>query len=257
MKRRDFKPLSADTFRSLGNQSHRSAMDWFSSWLVLAACALSMGAREQEYLDEAKRWNQDQLATMSQLLGQYIESAERDPYLDILGPIYMDLTISKAGNGEFYTPPELCKLIARMNLRDLPEHRPITFLEPSVGSGGMVLAAVDAMVFEHGLSPFDLRATCVDVSRRACDMTYIQLAAHAIPAVVIHGNSLSLEQWGAWATPWWHSRYRCAALIDKIGSGVAIHSEPESKPEPVPTIQTVAQATATGQFVFDLSEVAS
>ncbi len=32
-------------------------------------------------------------------------------------------------------------------------------------------------------------------------MTYIQCALYGIPAVVIHGNSLSLEEWSHWYTP--------------------------------------------------------
>lgn len=32
-------------------------------------------------------------------------------------------------------------------------------------------------------------------------MTYLQLSLLHIPAVVVHGNALSLEEWGHWYTP--------------------------------------------------------
>ena len=32
-------------------------------------------------------------------------------------------------------------------------------------------------------------------------MCYLQLALYGIPAVVVHGNSLTLEEWSRWYTP--------------------------------------------------------
>lgn len=32
-------------------------------------------------------------------------------------------------------------------------------------------------------------------------MTYLQLSLLHIPAIVVHGNALSLEEWGHWYTP--------------------------------------------------------
>jgi hypothetical protein len=36
---------------------------------------------------------------------------------------------------------------------------------------------------------------------RAVHMAYIQLSLLHVPAVVVHGNTLSLEEWGYWYTP--------------------------------------------------------
>ncbi len=33
-------------------------------------------------------------------------------------------------------------------------------------------------------------------------MTYIQLSLYGIPAVVIHGNTLTQEAWSEWFTPY-------------------------------------------------------
>ena len=52
-------------------------------------------------------------------------------------------------------------------------------------------------------------------------MCYIQLSLYGIPAVVVHGNSLTNEEWSSWQTPvyiidgWrWKSR-RCARVQEK------------------------------------------
>ena len=61
-----------------------------------------------------------------------------------------------------------------------------------------------------------LHVTAVDVDAKCVHMTYLQLALLHIPAVVVHGNSLSLEEYGRWHTPahimnGWNYRLRRAA----------------------------------------------
>jgi hypothetical protein len=48
-------------------------------------------------------------------------------------------------------------------------------------------------------------------------MSYVQLSLLGIPGIVIHGNSLSLEEWSHWVTPahvfgGWDCRLRKGAL---------------------------------------------
>lgn len=186
--------------------SHRDT-DVFRSFCTMAACAVSAGTREDEYLAEARRWQPEELQRMAELFGLLTEGMELTPFTDLLGPVFMEIGQGKgqAWSGEFYTPFEISRLMARMTLGDpaLIERWPITLLEPACGSGGMVLAAVEHIV-QAGRSPLDLRATCVDTSRTACDMCLINLTLWGIPAHVVHGNSLSLETWGQWRNIWWH-----------------------------------------------------
>ena len=44
-----------------------------------------------------------------------------------------------------------------------------------------------------------------DIDIRCVWMAYIQLSLYGIPAVVIHGNTLTMETWSQWYTP-------CAAV---------------------------------------------
>ena len=41
-----------------------------------------------------------------------------------------------------------------------------------------------------------MHATCIDIDATAVHMAYVQLTLLHIPVIVIHGNALSLEQWG-------------------------------------------------------------
>src|SRR5579863_8704513 len=46
-----------------------------------------------------------------------------------------------------------------------------------------------------------LHVTAVDVDPKCVHMTYLQLSLLHVPAIVVHGNSLSLEEFGHWYTP--------------------------------------------------------
>src|ERR1035438_3660342 len=46
-----------------------------------------------------------------------------------------------------------------------------------------------------------LHVTAVDVDLKCVHMAYLQFALLHIPAVIVHGNSLSLEEFGRWYTP--------------------------------------------------------
>jgi hypothetical protein len=57
--------------------------------------------------------------------------------------------------------------------------------------------------------------------RRCVHMAYVQLSLLGIPAVVVHGNALSLDVWGVWYTPahvlvGWGSYYAIDCLIIRI-----------------------------------------
>jgi hypothetical protein len=44
-------------------------------------------------------------------------------------------------------------------------------------------------------------AVCQDVDIKAVHMAYVQLSLLGIPAVIIHGNSLTVEELSRWYTP--------------------------------------------------------
>lgn len=43
--------------------------------------------------------------------------------------------------------------------------------------------------------------TAQDIDLKCVHMTYLQLSLYGIPAVVIHGNTLTVEEWSRWYTP--------------------------------------------------------
>ena len=181
-----------------GRPSGLSLPETFRSFVTMAACSLSLGMREAEYLKEAERFHPNGAAHLPKAFAFLVEAMEVADFADVLGPMHMEVSSTKAAQrdlGEFYTPWSLSRASAAMLLGtppQIPQDRPFTLLEPASGSGGMVLAVAQHLV-DHGLSPRNMKATLIDVSPLAYEMAIINTTLYGIPAQIIQGNALSLE----------------------------------------------------------------
>ena len=67
----------------------------------------------------------------------------------------------------------------------------------------MIIAFAEVMR-KHGYNPQeDLKVICNDLDIKSVYMTYIQLSLLGIPAAVLHMNTLTLEHWDTFKTPFW------------------------------------------------------
>lgn len=126
---------------------------------------------------------------------------------DHLGQLYMNLDLGNDRLGQYFSPYDLSLLSARMILDEssvaqkIEEKGFVSLYEPTVGGGGMVIAAAQ-VVKDMGFNPQQqLHVTCQDLDITAVYMTYLQLSLFGIPAVVIHGDVLKLEERSHWYTP--------------------------------------------------------
>lgn len=132
---------------------------------------------------------------------------------DALGELYMSLDLGNERLGQFFTPYDLSLLAAQITLDDLVDqlkHQSyITMHEPACGSGGMIIATADALRREGINYQRSMHVSAVDLDITAVHMTFVQLTLLHIPAVIAHGNTLSLEVQDLWPTPahvlggWW------------------------------------------------------
>lgn len=137
---------------------------------------------------------------------------------DILGHVFEESGFTRTGQDQ--TPPDLARLVAKLSMGNnivIPKKGFIDLDECACGSGSLVLAAAENMTI-NGLSyskQLVVRAT--DTDPKCVHMAYIQLSLYGIPAVVIHGNTITLEEYARWYTPmyvldnWvWHSPFSLA-----------------------------------------------
>lgn len=141
------------------------------------------------------------------LLPHYAEAVQKNPPLtDLLAALYMAMVShwQAQGMGQYFTPADLCEVMAEMNLWDFPpgklEHR-YTVHDPACGSGSMLLAAGRVVLRRGGNELLSyLSFTGVDLDPICAKMCAVQWIANsamhdATPGEVVVwcGNSISQE----------------------------------------------------------------
>ena len=189
----------ASQFKDIAYYHHRYKV--FQDFVALSAIAIHNKqifdqSLENTYLTIIKGYEKGDVSKISSLLGQLILSIQSEPH-DFLGKVFMEMELGNSHAGQFFTPPDIQRLLTRMVCSDIEDRlkdQPyISVQEPACGSGGMVIELAELMI-EKGLNPrTQLFASCVDIDSTAAYMAYLQLSALNIPAEVNFGNTLTME----------------------------------------------------------------
>ncbi|MCT8309195.1 N-6 DNA methylase (plasmid) [Xanthomonas translucens pv. translucens] len=186
----------------------------FSDCMACMAIALSNAvdhaqreAREARYLEIVRRYDREVIDTFPKVLAEVTMALEAGPS-DVLGAVFGALELHNTARGQFFTPYELCRMMAHMQIGDGDDARAIieregfiTACEPACGAGALIIALAEALQHAGINYQRHLHVTAVDVDTRAAHMAYVQFSLLHLPAVVIVGNSLTLEEREHWYTP--------------------------------------------------------
>lgn len=264
-------------FKAFGYR--HSTNDVFSDFVEMSAIVISNAVdrhhyepREKRYLEIAKKYDREELGRFAQMLGAltltFEDRVQRlvpngDGLADILGQTYMMLDLGNERAGQFFTPYAVSRLMASLNVGDgspyVDRDGFVTVEEPACGAGGMVIACADALHDVGHNYQQTMHATCIDIDARCVHMAYLQLTLLHIPAIVVHGNALSVESWATWFTAahilgGWGSKLRQKRQRDAMTAltgnviGDEFH-EPTTVPELQDTNSAVLQiGTSTMQL---------
>ena len=209
----------------------------FSDFVEASALSISNSVdwpqrekREDRYMQLIKRYEPKELAVFPQILAELVMALEEAPS-DVLGRAFHELELQNKWVGQFFSPYPICQMMAQMTTGDtapgiIESKGFITAMEPACGSGAMVIAMAQTLK-DAGINyQQNLHVTAVDIDLKCVHMAYTQLSLLSIPAVVVHGNSLTLEEHSHWYTPahimgGWDWRLK--------------HPRPEFKPTPALT----------------------
>ena len=186
----------------------------FNDFLEMSAIAISNSCdlvkkkqREADYKKIIKQYTKDEQLIFPQILAELVRTMEHIQFGDVLGELFMQLELGSKWKGQFFTPYNLSVMCARMCLNNMDklieQNGFITLNEPSVGGGAMVIAVAQVMKEHHYNPQKQLKVVCNDLDIKAVYMTYIQLSLLGIPAKVIHQDTLSLEKFDTFRTPFW------------------------------------------------------
>lgn len=169
--------------------------------------------REKIYLQIMNKHDRNMQELIVKLFGMIFtllssQIDQRVGFSDYLGELYMKSETSSSRSGQFFTPYSIAKLCAELSIdTDTVMQRKnsgeiLTIHEPAVGSGGMLIAAVDLLYNRYKFNiAHDLFIECADIDTRCVHMAYLQLSLAGVPAVVRHQDTLSMKTWDTWITP--------------------------------------------------------
>lgn len=111
---------------------------------------------------------------------------------DLLGEIFMESGAGSASAGQFFTPFHVSEMVAKIGAsEDILKEEKIHMTEPSIGSGGMVIATAKYLK-ERGINyQKKLKVVGQDLDWLAVYMSYIQLSLLGIDAIIVQGDTLS------------------------------------------------------------------
>lgn len=196
----------------------------FEDWIAVFAISISNSVdrtnwdeREQRFLETINRYTPDEQQLLVEASTGLVMALDKEcsegRLTDLLGEVFHGLNLHNKYHGQFFTPFHICEFMGHIALTDggkdagttvrdaLCQRGYVTVCEPCVGSGGLVLGFANAM-YKQGLNyNKQMVAYCCDIDIKCVYMAYIQLSLYGIPAVVVHGNSLTNEEWSKWYTP--------------------------------------------------------
>lgn len=212
--------------------------------------------REERYLQIVKGYSREELDKFARGLG-HLTMALEEGFRDVLGRTFHDLELHNKWAGQFFTPYDVSRMMAAMTVGDGEDIRAriaargfVTAQEPAVGSGAMVIALAQVMR-DAGINyQQHLHVTAIDVDLKCVHMAYLQFSLLHIPAVIIHGNTLSLEEYSHWYTPahimgGWNWKLRRQAAIKEA---VEIIAAPNIEAAPIEDPREEKPEGARGQL---------
>lgn len=195
-------------------------------------------AREALFHDCAKHYNEQEMDTFAELFGQLVNAMEQGGHRDFLGDLFMSLGLGNDAGGQFFTPYNICKMMAKIGAPNMAEkvaqHGWVSLNDPACGAGATLIAAADIMYNEQHVN-YQTSAlfTAQDIDFTTALMCYIQLSLYGCPGYVHVGNTLTEPMTGpllfgdggenTWYTPMyfsgiWEGR-RKVAIMDGIIRG--------------------------------------
>lgn len=200
------------------------AWEVWRDFCTLAACSIANAVdkrhfevREKLYLDTIKRYNKDEQQVFPALFAETVLELERNPDQDFLGKMFMQLELGNHWKGQFFTPYNICHLMAQLNLdgqkEDLERKGWISVCDCCCGAGAMLIAFANVCRREKINYQQDVLFVAQDIDPTAAYMCYIQLSLLGCPGYVKIGNALSEplvageeDQECVWCTPMYFSQ---------------------------------------------------
>jgi len=151
--------------------------------------------REQMYLERARRYTGDELKCFAQMLCEVVSEMESHPEQDMLGELFMMLGLGNEWKGQFFTPYDVCRMMASINLglttkEQIEQEGWISVCDPACGAGALLVAFANECKRQKINYQTSVLFVAQDVDFLAGCMCYIQLSLLGCPGYVVVDDTI-------------------------------------------------------------------
>lgn len=184
------------------------------------------------------RYEQPELIKLDRMFTIVTEELEAQ-YQDFLGSVFMELELGNSWKGQFFTPYNICRMMAEMQLSDVEKYIDqrgfFTVNDPCVGGGAMLIAVADVIRRKDLNHSQCIYFEAQDVDSTAIHMAHIQLSLCGLAGKMIIGDTLRMKISEAFYTPVYHlNKWSLRLALDTLRGRreQKIVEKPPPGPEP-------------------------
>lgn len=173
----------------------------WQDFVTLAAIAISntvdrsqAAEREKTYMTIAGKYKPEEMLKFSQMLQEVVIGMDFNPDQDFLGELYMALDLGNDHAGQFFTPYDVCRLMAEITDTDLQARVErdgwISVNDCACGAGALLVAFANACTRQKINYQTSVLFTAQDIDYIVGLMCYLQLSLMGCAGYVVIGDSL-------------------------------------------------------------------
>lgn len=183
----------------------KSAWQAWSDFVEMTAIAISNSCeirenvkreREERYMSIISQYTKSEQALFPELVGILGHALERNSEQDFLGEMFMSLELGSHWHGQFFTPYNLCKMMAKATVESAPEKLEekgwICVHDPACGAGATLIGARNELE-DKKIGGTKVFFVGQDIDRTAAMMCYIQLSLLGCAGYVVIADTLRYQ----------------------------------------------------------------
>ena len=175
----------------------------WADFVVMAAVSISntvdksnAKGREETYMSLASKYDKQELECICRMFAEVVSGIDENPDQDFLGEMFMALDLGNDHNGQFFTPYNVCKMMAKMTygqgLEEKVEQRGwVSVNDPACGAGALLVAFANECKLQNVNYQTSVLFVAQDIDYIVGCMCYIQLSLLGCPGYVVIDNSLT------------------------------------------------------------------